>query len=306
MGRQPNRRQVLAAAATLALCPAPGRASDARGRDIVAWGDSLTAGGYPELAAKLFDPKRVVLNRGIGGQGSASIAIRQGGLPLEVTFAGDVIPAWEGEADACPASCAQAEIVDKNNNILFVSGKYAGSAVGSVAGVEGRITTDPDGRWTFDRARPGRAVSVAPHAVFHLDEPPRLREDIQWIWAGRNDIGRTSAVAEILGNIEAMAGYAGHDRVLVCSVPNGAGEGRDTPVHSRIQALSAALAGRFGRRFVDVRSELIARGDPVADAADIAADIVPASLRADGVHLNRAGAEIVARMMYGRTVEMGW
>ena len=60
---------------------------------IVAWGDSLTAGGYPALAGALFSPERAILNRGIGGQTSTQIAARQGGRPIVVTVANDIIPA---------------------------------------------------------------------------------------------------------------------------------------------------------------------------------------------------------------------
>ena len=68
-------------------------------RNIVAWGDSLTAGsgssdgqGYPRLAEQLFTTPRRVLNRGVGAQTSAQIAARQGGLPILLTLEGDIIP----------------------------------------------------------------------------------------------------------------------------------------------------------------------------------------------------------------------
>ncbi len=59
---------------------------------VVAWGDSLTAGGYPAIAGGLFSPQRSIVNRGLGGQGSFSIAARQGGRPLLVTVSGNIIP----------------------------------------------------------------------------------------------------------------------------------------------------------------------------------------------------------------------
>ena len=41
---------------------------------IVAWGDSLTAAGYPAIAGGLFSPARSPVNKGLGGQGSYSIS----------------------------------------------------------------------------------------------------------------------------------------------------------------------------------------------------------------------------------------
>jgi lysophospholipase L1-like esterase len=62
-------------------------------RAIVAWGDSLTLGAgataghaYPTIAADLFTPSRTIANRGIGGQHTATIAGRQGGMPVRVTL----------------------------------------------------------------------------------------------------------------------------------------------------------------------------------------------------------------------------
>ncbi|EPE97306.1 SGNH/GDSL hydrolase family protein [Rhizobium grahamii] len=74
----------------------PAHHDGARPRSIVAFGDSLTAGAgasssdhsYPALAASLFNPPRTVLNRGIGGQASTQIAVRQGGLPLQLAVQG--------------------------------------------------------------------------------------------------------------------------------------------------------------------------------------------------------------------------
>lgn len=70
-------------------------------QDIVAWGDSLTAGAgstggnsYPAVAAGLFDPDRNVVNRGVGGQTSTQIAARQGGVPIMVTVDGNELPSY--------------------------------------------------------------------------------------------------------------------------------------------------------------------------------------------------------------------
>ncbi|WP_431320175.1 SGNH/GDSL hydrolase family protein [Rhizobium sp. YTU87027] len=65
-------------------------------RSVVAFGDSLTAGAgasspdhsYPALAASLFDPPRIILNCGMGGQTSTQIAARQGGKPLLLAVQG--------------------------------------------------------------------------------------------------------------------------------------------------------------------------------------------------------------------------
>ena len=56
---------------------------------IASWGDSLTAGAggngvnYPDILSKLLNLK--VLNYGVGGEGTANIARRQGAIPFYIT-----------------------------------------------------------------------------------------------------------------------------------------------------------------------------------------------------------------------------
>ncbi|MDM9626074.1 SGNH/GDSL hydrolase family protein [Rhizobium sp. S152] len=75
----------------------PARHRPSLPRPIAAFGDSLTAGTgasgpahvYPALAATLFPMPRMIANRGIGGQTSTQIAVRQGGLPLKLAILGE-------------------------------------------------------------------------------------------------------------------------------------------------------------------------------------------------------------------------
>lgn len=93
----------------LMLCLANGRSASGQPVPwpVVAWGDSLTQGGYPALAGALFTPSRSIVNRGIGGQSAHAIAARQGARPITVTVAGNIIPArqdrvwaWDFETNA--------------------------------------------------------------------------------------------------------------------------------------------------------------------------------------------------------------
>lgn len=99
-----ERRMFLMLGMTLGLNNAFAAYLQAGPAPIVAWGDSLTAGGYPALAGALFSPPRTIVNRGVGGQGSTQIAARQGGRPIVVSVANDSIPMavemeWDFSAD---------------------------------------------------------------------------------------------------------------------------------------------------------------------------------------------------------------
>lgn len=194
-------------------------------------------------------------------------------------------------------------ITEKSVNVLYNSGVYTGAIAGTIAGVHGVMTTDSAGNWTFTRDRPGPAVPCPPDIPFIPDETVSLRGRTAWIWSGRNN---AHARQTVVADIAAMVAHLGHGRYLVGSVLNGAGEGIGTGAYGAIAALNADLAAAHGIRFVDLRGALVAAGDPVADAADIAADRVPASLRSDGVHLNDAGQAIVASAMQAAMLALGW
>lgn len=64
---------------------------------IVAWGDSLTAAGYPAIVGGMFSPARSIANKGLGGQDAYAIAARQGSQPVAVSVTGNSIPARANE-----------------------------------------------------------------------------------------------------------------------------------------------------------------------------------------------------------------
>jgi hypothetical protein len=399
---------------------------------IVAWGDSLTrstgassaAARYPAIAANLFDPQRVVLNRGIGGQTSTQIAARQGGIPIAVTVEGNAIPAlrkwhwdfsegiggwyprpttdaaaltiegadlliagkggpqggaqcwldvaeglaagtaWKVELDMSGAGSMQVGLVStitpdgssgagswvsggsgvassgtgvsvsgtltaegattlalyigtstntvrvanlaftvgrpvavtqKSVNVLVDSGNFSGSLPGTLAGVHGMMSTDASGNWTFVRDEEGEEIECPPGTPFIPNEAISLREHTAWIWAGRNNSGNPETVK---ADIAAMVAHLGHGRYLVGGILNSETEVAGSPAHAAIQTLNDDLAALYGPRFLDIRSALIAAGDPVEDAADIENDVIPASLRSDAIHLNDAGYGVVARRFF--------
>jgi lysophospholipase L1-like esterase len=144
---------------------------------------------------------------------------------------------------------------------------------------------------------------------------PQLKAGTAIIWAGRNDLKFDEAidgarVTALLQNIADMVAFAednGMDyRVLpvtnyfysVGSVDEGIG-GTAGRYDYIVTDTNGPLASTYGSRFVDVRAALIAAGNPVADAADIAADRVPQSLISDGLsHLTTTGYGIVAQTVY--------
>jgi lysophospholipase L1-like esterase len=121
------------------------------------------------------------------------------------------------------------------------------------------------------------------------------------IWAGRNNAYDQKGTVQ--ADIAAMVAALGTSNYLVVGITNGAKEPNNGPSRwclTLINKLNASLKETYGARFVDVRPILVAAADPAQpqDVKDKADDVVPTSLRSDGVHLNSAGYKIVAKAIY--------
>lgn len=115
------------------------------------------------------------------------------------------------------------------------------------------------------------------------------------MWCGRNNI---SAPATIQSDIAAMAATMQNFTWVVISIPPGGvplGEQSGGANYARLNTLNSDLATTYGARFFNVKTYLQGFGDGGSqDNADIAADLIPTSLRADNIHLNSAGYTLVA------------
>jgi hypothetical protein len=185
-----------------ALQTAPVAAS----QDIIAWGDSLTAGAgggkgndYPTVASRLFPAWRDVINAGIGGQTSTSIAARMNAVPTLLTFGGDAIP-----------SSGIAEVTERSVTPITNQGPHSlDGTVCGIYGVLGASTADAGKTYSygFRRLEAGDAVPCPPRSVFLFDLPQETKGRIAWLWLGRNgaDPGH-SVVDDIAAAVSSLGG----------------------------------------------------------------------------------------------------
>lgn len=279
---------------------------------IEAWGDSLTAGAggsgtiYTGVLATALG--RLVNNRGIGGQNSAAIATRQGGLKMLVSVTSNQIPA-SGAVTLTARS--QTPITNQGPS----------NFTGTLAGVSGTLAASTsDGgvtyTYTFTRTTAGSIVSCPVNSEFVFDIAETAKGATALIWSGRNDgLSTRTAVIATRDNILAMADKLSvlNKRFLVMSVLNGAGETTGTGAFNQFAALNAELLTTFGDRFVDVRSYLVNFGladagitPTTQDNTDVAGNTVPVSLRSDGIHLNAAGYTLVGNFIARQIRARGW
>ena len=130
----------------------------------------------------------------------------------------------------------------------------------------------------------------------------------QWtniFWMGTNDAYPADWPTTILNNIATcVSGLKGAKRYLVLGVTK-AESGSPTP--AALTALDASLLSIYGDKFVDVRAYLQSKNDGSAnDLADIAAGLVPRSLRSDTIHLNDKGYQHVADLLAATLKAKGW
>ena len=127
-------------------------------------------------------------------------------------------------------------------------------------------------------------------------------------YGGNNQTEAETIKADLARSIASLA--PGNNRFLVLGVVNQAApaERRGGADYATIVQLNADLAARYGDRFFDIREFLVGLADPAnpADVIDRQDDVVPTSLRADGVHLNVAGSTAVARKVLELIAAKGW
>lgn len=118
-------------------------------------------------------------------------------------------------------------------------------------------------------------------------------------WVGRNDVTLGVSPITIKNNIAAMVASLGHTRYLVVGVTNKSDEPTGNANEVIINQLNIDLGLIYGTRFIDIKSYLLSQGTGIGqDAIDVAAGVIPTSLRFDGTHLNSLGYSKLAAKVY--------
>lgn len=267
------------------------------GPDITCWGDSMTAGAggggtaFPAVLAGLSG--RVVHNAGVGGETSVTICARSGATPFIVSVQGGTIPPIGGVTVSFEQINGQPVAP-----LLQGTGTPGGSFAGSLKGVSGTIT-QAGGVYTFTRAATGPAVMCNRPDPYYTDWAKARRNDIWVMWIGQNGPSDTRAIQDAKAMIQHLEAL--NKRWLVIPKP------------TSTDAFDSTMLSEFGRRVILARRYLVDYGLADAgitatpqDAAEIAAGVVPSSLRADAVHWTAAGYTILGNLVYQRMLELGW
>jgi len=272
------------------------------GPDIVCWGDSMTAGaggGGTTMTSVLqtlltaAGSSAVVRNAGVGGETSVTITARTGATPFIVEIPSGSIPASGGVTVTLRQINGQTAAP-----LLQGTGTPGSTFSGLLAGVLGTLSQS-GGVYTFTRSAPGPSVSVTRPQPFRTNFSEDRRGDIAIIWIGQNGPTNQRAIDDARAIIQHM--NALDKRWLVISKP------------TSTDADDVAWFNEFGRRFIAARQYLMEFGlsdagiTPTAqDITDMAAGVIPSSLRADSVHWTANGYSILGNLVFQRLTEMDW
>ena len=274
--------------------------------EIVCWGDSQTGGGhnsttqsYPYFLQELLGDVYTVRNYGNGGENINAIAYRVGTLPLYIQPF--TLPAGAGTT-AITMQLAN----NRSLGNLFRAWNSANPVkVGGVScyiydnGKIQRVTAGTEAI-TFDR--PVKALPPA---------PVKSKNAVHIFQVGAN--GGFSGIDEYLDMLKSMVNaISGIDKkyIVICPWHSYFHENFDGMEYNDI---SKRLYDAFGEHFLDIRSYLVNYGladnnltATETDTANIADNIVPTSIRYDGVHMNQYGYSSQAKKVYQFGKDLGY
>ncbi len=272
--------------------PAPGGYPG--GADIIAWGDSWTAGvgaidgmSFPDQLRTL--TSRPVFNGGVSGQTSDQIAARQGGAPALLTLPDDTLP-------------GSGRVSIEFQSTFPVSAEGPGPIGGTLSGVHGTLSFT--GGLEFESDVSGASITVPAQSPFSPDTFGS-QDAINVFWMGGNNFYDPAGVQ---ADIARSVAFLSAGKYIVLALLNPGSEGNGTQTHAQITQLNADLAASYPDHFIDVRALLVAGYDRSSpqDVLDHANDVPPSSLRNDDQHLNEAGYALVAESVAATIRTRGW
>lgn len=217
---------------------------------------------------------------------------------------GSAVP--DATAQAAPSAAAAA--FAGSANVAAWGDSHTGGLPdnGSVPGYAALLPQVAGSRTVFNGGIAGQtSAEIANRQV--ADDAHDDWVNVFW-YGGNNQTQPEQIKADIARSVASLA--PGNNRFIVLSVVNQASpwERKGSAGYQTIVDLNRDLAATYPDNYLDIRSYLVSLYDPSnsMDVADHNDDVVPTSLRADGVHLNATGAMAVARRVMAFIADKGW
>lgn len=279
--------------------------------DITDGGASNTAHQYPFVLKSLINDNNngiVTDSAGQGGEGTYSIATRQGGVVVNV------------KPCTIPSNGSVNIEIDKWNGLTIPLCRRGGSNVTAdnakmkinpchIAGVKGTLLRGDDGKYVFTRTEVGEEVTFTrPMPLLtYAHENYNGKNEVAIIWSGTNDIAENGGtIDKTIQGINMMTARLKSNKYIIVGLTSKA-------YHPDIDDKNFRMATEYKDHFVNVRDYMLSYGledsgitATEQDLTDIENGEIPTSLRVDDVHGNDYFYDIVAKLVYKKGKELGY
>jgi len=291
---------------------------------IVCWGDSLTEGvivkkGYPDFLYKKLNSEITdkynemlnetsdeeslnpieVINLGVGGETSATIAGRNGAV--DMVLAKDItIPAKRKKIKISlvslyggPAQPVRAG--DGGTNPVTING------VEGVLTVKQESAFEADCQYYFKRSEDGDEVVCEEGTVVHTFVEDKYLDYWMIIFMGTN--GGYDSVETLVRQHKAMVDQQQSDKYIILGMHSGK--------HEKLEKIDDAMKEAFGDHYISLH-DLFTENDLSEYGVILSEDDIqkqsegscPRSLLVEGCHFGELGYEIIAEEIYKRMVSL--
>ncbi|MBW9092504.1 hypothetical protein JNB62_02270 [Microbacterium jejuense] len=256
---------------------------------IARWGDSLTQQGDDAGLSAL--TRAAVLNAGVGGETSTTVAARMGAIPITAHVCGNSHPREHLISFVSPTGFRP---------LLQGSGTTNSLLGGWLDGVPGVVFArdDVEGGYVFvadDESPP----PFAGHAAYIPYVHDAYLSSIGVLWVGRNNF---RDVRTVISDLSAMIARLKTGRFLVLTVLHGGDDHPRSTTGRAITTLNAAISMTWKDHVLDVDEEL----RRIHAAPGETASVVPARIRKDAVHLTAEGQGTVSELIAAACRQRGW
>lgn len=314
--------------------------SDKQRKEVVCWGDSLTAPhtrnniygivkrligydlSYPEYLQKELGNEYEIVNAGVSGETTLTVMARQGAYPMayskDVVFHKNKNGALEHNGHITFISTYNGSPVYPLINDKYIQSSFVNPCVaGNIKGVivdksltSGKILNNREAKYYFEPENDGdTSIIIKAGTTVGTYAMNNFRGKYANIFfIGTN--GGYKNNADLIKQLCSLIEYSNSERYIVISqhIPNAVNN-----TIPKLIEMEDSLSQRFGKNFINLRNYLVERGlkdaglkPTKADFDSISKGAVPPQLMKDGIHFTKKGYKLIADLVYDKMQELDY
>lgn len=281
-------------------------------KQIACWGDSLTANNvYPKELQKMLGESYQVINCGVGGENSRTIAARQGGMPIYIKKS-FIIPGNNIE-EVVLGNKADLPFFSLHDDISVQPLLLGGESTINNCVIDNNICTikwtgnswnDFDGNWILKRADNGVSYMIPEKSIVFTSSMRKYRNLFANVFFnGQN--GGFSDANDLVDQYRKMIEFSGSPNYIIV------GFHKYNSVET-MKGIEKVMIKEFGASYINLREYMVVNGLRDAnlvpteeDLEAINSGICPPQLLTDGVHFTTIAYNLIANLIYERMLNLG-